>query len=293
MPFLQKARLFLKNADKTSRLYLSREDFVVAYWSRNHETHRNWGDAVNPSIIARVTGRTVVHYNDIKPFWRGSVITGIGSIVGSCHYGRQVIWGAGCKSESNKLNGGYIDVLACRGPLTRAVLQEQGVACDNLFGDPALLYPRLFPEAAAPRRSWKLGLIPHYFDQKLISPALRRQLAAENICVIDICGGIAETVQAVTACEAIASSSLHGIILADAYGIPSRWMKLSGKVGPDFKFIDYFRGAGRAEEDAVSVTDISNAGKLVAECRPHHLRVDLDAIEARLREKFKSQAGSK
>ena len=42
-------------------------------------------------------------------------------------------------------------------------------------------------------------------------------------------------------CEAIISSALHGLIAADSFFFPNRWIKLSDNLmGGDFKFNDYY-----------------------------------------------------
>ena len=50
------------------------------------------------------------------------------------------------------------------------------------------------------------------------------------------------------ACEVIVSSSLHGLIIADAYGIPTVWAKFGNDInGNDFKFYDYYWSLGMSD----------------------------------------------
>ena len=59
--------------------------------------------------------------------------------------------------------------------------------------------------------------------------------------VIDMGSSDVEAViRQVLACDRIAATSLHGLVLADAYGIPSAWIASESPNGLEFKFYDYF-----------------------------------------------------
>ncbi len=55
-----------------------------------------------------------------------------------------------------------------------------------------------------------------------------------------------DIIDKINQCENIMSSSLHGLILADAYQIPSLRFRFKKNdiVGGDFKFDDYYSGVG-------------------------------------------------
>lgn len=50
-----------------------------------------------------------------------------------------------------------------------------------------------------------------------------------------------EFVSKVIQCNFILSSALHGLICADAFSIPNKWLVISGNVeGREYKFKDYY-----------------------------------------------------
>jgi pyruvyltransferase len=87
--------------------------------------------------------------------------------------------------------------------------------------------------------------------------------AEPEVRVISIRSGIEEFVDQIVGCELVVSSSLHGLIAAEAYGIPAVWIELSDRVlGAGFKFHDYFLGSGRVVEGPIRVGKTTTIGEL-------------------------------
>ena len=65
---------------------------------------------------------------------------------------------------------------------------------------------------------------------------------SNSILLIDLMtNDVDKTTDEILKCRKIVSSSLHGIIVAHAYGIPAVWQKFSGNIfGDDIKYQDYF-----------------------------------------------------
>jgi pyruvyltransferase len=169
---------------------------------------------------------------------------GIGSIV---HWSDEhsVLWGCGLLAAHLDVRA-PAEVLAVRGTLTRDVLTARGIACGDLLGDAGLLLPELIAPAA--ERVHPVGLVPHYVDGESEFVARCR---ADGVPVVDVRGTPEAYVGQLTSCERIVSSSLHGIVLAHAYGIDAVWVKISDRVlGDGFKFRDYYSSLGAGAGDA-------------------------------------------
>jgi len=216
-------------------------DKVVFLDCRPHQ--RNFGDAFNLWLVTELSGRKVIRIQ--SEYFNGEHMMAAGSILDHAREAT-LVWGSGLISSEIHFHEELNNVRAVRGRLTQKRLLDKGIPCPSVFGDPALLVPRLYqPQCHPEERKFKIGIIPHYVDKShaWLQPFLKQS----DIQIIDIQQeSIFRFIDDVCSCEIILSSSLHGLIIADAYGIPNVWIKLSDKViGGDFKFMDYYSISSR------------------------------------------------
>ena len=203
----------------------------------------NWGDVISPFLFERISGRKprLIRITRGRPKRGSLVLLMVGSVIKSADE-KSIVWGSGYISAKERFRRKPREVRAVRGPLTRELLLSQGVECPEVYGDTALLFSKYYrPEVSA---RYRLGIVPHFRDKG--NPWLEKMAAQPGVRIVDITSGLFEVPDQVCSCERIASSSLHGMICADAYGIPSTWVKLSEKLkGGEFKFRDYLSSIGR------------------------------------------------
>lgn len=191
---------------------------------------RNFGDALNPWLYQKITGRKAQRVN---AKYGQKHYMAIGSVLNNSN-NNTIAWGTGLAWNKNEVHP-KADIRAVRGPLTRDIAIRNGCNCPEIYGDPALLLPRFYnPDI---EKTYKMGIIPHIIDKELLS----KYKWDDNCTLIDLGGPIETVINSVLKCETVISSSLHGLILADAYGIPSKWVEFSDRVlGDNTKFFDHF-----------------------------------------------------
>jgi len=200
----------------------------------------NFGDLLGPIIVAKLLADKQLHQSAVSG---GRTLFTVGSVL---HFAKDndVVWGSGRngKIPADRHLFTKLDVRATRGPMTRGFLREYGIEVPLIYGDPALLLPVLFPELherIAKRRPHIF--IPNYNDINLIKTKVPIISPNQNPWkVIDI---IRES-------EFVSASSLHGIILAEALGVPCR--VVLSRTENTFKYLDYFLGTGRQHIDFAS-----------------------------------------
>jgi len=220
---------------------------MKVYWQQEN----NVGDKLTPFILKRV-------FNIDCEFSKGKgKLLAIGSILSHAEDG-DYIWGSGLISPKHLPKSQNLNILALRGPLTRKHLENYGVEIENkiVYGDPALLLRLIYsPEKL---EKTKEGIVPHYTDLKWAKKAFKKRVERGEVKIIDPRLPIEEFINELVSCEYIFSSSLHGLIIADAYNIPNERVIFGNKlIGGDFKFNDY-----EASKDYINLNDLIESFKI-------------------------------
>jgi len=226
---------------------VSRHSIKVFRWRSNAFKVGNFGDEITIPLIERLWGMQVVptsvHTADI---------IGAGSILDMLSRPRALrwtpkwllnrlpdlhVWGSGfllADSEAYWLRP--LKVHSVRGRLSAARLP----GFRGPVGDPGILADRLLDKL--PPQDTEVVFVPHYVDERLVaSLELPRfwKVAHTDAAVLDV-------VTAIAASEIVVSSSLHGLIVADALGKPAIWARSANGLhtGSDYKFYDHASARG-------------------------------------------------
>jgi pyruvyltransferase len=214
------------------------EGLPLFYWKEGPFV--NFGDYISLKLVERIVGRSLAFYQKRTPNCKKKLLAS-----GSIFYfalNDDVVWGSGINGkrlEKKDYLFSALDIRAVRGPLTRQYLKKTfNLDAPEIYGDPALLFPYFFPEfqkSANPQ--YEYIVIPHYLEQNLFSKDVYENIVFPTEPWDEIIRKILDS-------KFVISSSLHGVILAEAYGIPARLLRVSEKE-PIFKYIDYYMGTNR------------------------------------------------
>lgn len=186
----------------------------------------NFGDALTPWLLTQM---------GVVPKLASSEdaqLVGVGSILELLQPGfRGHVWGSGLLL-GDPVDLPYAQWGAVRGALT---MRAQGLS-DVATGDPGLLVSRFLPKVQV---SHQVGVVPHHAHKE---GDFWKKFVAEHpgVKVIDPVGQPTDVIREIASCEAILTTSLHGLITADSYGIPALWLDIVDELpGGRFKFLDY------------------------------------------------------
>jgi pyruvyltransferase len=209
------------------------------YWWEPKDNTVNVGDYLSKVIVSKILSLKDLDLVDKKD--KSKRVFAIGSVL---HFANtsETVWGSGVnwKVDLSKHQFSDLDVRAVRGPLTRDYLMTRGISVPEIFGDPALLAPLFLPAdllCPSEQASIPYVVIPHLHESPEKFSGYRDRLLLPTSKPATF---ISELLKA----RMVVSSSLHGIILAEAYGIPAIYLDVGNgeSIG---KYDDYYLGTGR------------------------------------------------
>ncbi len=240
----------------------------------------NIGDALSPVMVALLSSldvrRVPSKANSLRMACVGTI--GHGFAGGEVHF-----WGTGSSRWNNPSApaeewkrfeippGSKFVVSATRGPVSESLLTGREEGSVGVYGDPVWLLPRFYNPAI--EKKWKIGVIVHLSElsdrevEAHVRPELVRyhipEALRDHIRIINTVSsigiqGMREKIDEILACERIVSTSLHGLVFAESYGIPCLPFPSNGPEGLgqrdlrdedlplDLRIVDLYRGLNRS-----------------------------------------------
>ena len=204
-------------------------NLIHVHWDRGLN---NFGDCLAP-VILKHYGFTPV-YSQLKD--SDIILTGtILQLVPKQYCG--IIFGTG--ADDVKLDFPNANILGLRGHLTLKNLQFSPQHI--ILGDPGLIMNLVFPQHI--RRRFELGIVPHFVDKYHCIVNEWKARFGKDCVVIDIQQKPRKVIRQIKSCKFIISSSLHGLIISDAFNIPNARFVIRETMPThffDYKFDDYY-----------------------------------------------------
>lgn len=256
-----------------------REFALPLAWAASTDSRidTNLGDALSAIVVQAISGRRLRHIHFDEPRER---LVAVGTIGQWQRRGKVHLWGTGVDPFRNAISSPIAQYLrppntefyvhAVRGPLSAAALRSAGIDVPAVFGDPVMLMPRIF--AKQPSCTAELGVVVHIseLENHSATAAVRRDYIrynipaalADSIRIINTytspsLASLRRKVAEITSCRRVLSTSLHGLVIAEAYGIPCAWFAPfaaehrsydignSHSVPVDPRVRDFYSGVGR------------------------------------------------
>lgn len=249
-------------------------------------TYGNFGDELSKFIIEQLTNHEKYDlvYNDKSAEIQ---IVGIGSMMhtisqdGTIVYGTGTLYSVAYANLNSSLKS--LKVAATRGPKTweflksRMAPNQQNLHIDVLksrtyehedqmqthpemiYGDPGLLIAKFYQPKKFPKLANKYCLIPHYVHFDLYKKTYNSGENAQKWNLVDVTDPWWHVADQIFSCKGTVSSSLHGLILSDAYDKPNLMLDPEGHslTAGQWKFEDYFLSQGRKTEFVTKPEDAS------------------------------------
>ncbi len=240
------------------------------------QPYANLGDALSPIIVSTLSHLPISRRNFDSQRPR---LCAVGTIAHGQKNGSVHVWGTGMDRTINPAKAGAayskpentdFTIHATRGPFTADVFRREGLVAPDVYGDPVWFLPKLFPRPQTPPR-YELGVILHLTELDAYTSTASARAVFERYRIPEALGDAVRLISPITDrslgamevrlseildCKRIASTSLHGLVIAETYGLPCIWFAPfpgGGRVANladdeckvDHRMRDFYAGVGK------------------------------------------------
>ncbi|MBE5958147.1 MAG: polysaccharide pyruvyl transferase family protein [Lachnospiraceae bacterium] len=209
----------------------------LEYWNRTE----NIGDSISPLICNWLLNKKNLTLDSKTKSTKHLLAVGSILVTGR-HYFDATVWGSGIlylnhiRSLSLQKYFRKLDVRVVRGPISAKILSFCGYKCPEIYGDPGVLMPLIYPKTAN-RNSDTISVIRHLKSVHLKTP--------DSLNFIDTrTSDYKAFIDQICESKMVISSSLHGIILAESYGVPAIFLQEEMEDSL-LKFYDWYYSTNR------------------------------------------------
>ncbi|RVK62329.1 polysaccharide pyruvyl transferase family protein [Sinorhizobium meliloti] len=245
-------------------------------WTTGTHPDCNLGDALSAVIVSAISHLPVTRAGFGLKSER---LAAVGTIGHAFHLGKVHLWGTGfdmSRDWTGALEGYKVPretelvAHAVRGRRTAAALRERGIDVPEAYGDPVWFLPKVFPATVA--KEYELGVVVHIselteptaaslvrstIERYKIAPEFAGRIRIINTYTPASVPGLRLKLNELLSCRRILSTSLHGLVIAEAYGIPCAWfathqgnsgrLPIDGEQAIDHRLKDFYSGANRSD----------------------------------------------
>jgi len=219
---------------------------VPLAWAATTPTnpYPNLGDALSALMVSVVAGLPVSRKGFDANVER---LVAVGTIAQNQKNGHVHLWGTGLDAERNAFDPALghfalppetaFTVHAMRGRRGAEVLRRCGLTVPDAYGDPVSFLPRIMGQRPVVQ-THELGVVLHITELTDVTPAalplpslIRYSIPPELAGAVRIIHtktdntteAMLACVDAMRSCKRIASTSFHGLVIAESFGIPNVW----------------------------------------------------------------------
>ncbi len=205
---------------------------------------KNIGDQLSPVIFDYMINKNGI--DSQKEVKKTKHLLALGSLIAIGEFDATV-WGTGLLTSASigsiykKRLFRKMDIRAVRGPITRSALISAGYSVPDIYGDPGCLMPLIYDNKV--EKKYDASIVLHLNENS------KNFMNFGGLHYISLATkDYKYFIDEIRASKKIISSSLHGIILAEAYGVPAIFLNTKGAVDDMLiKYLDWYYSTDRYE----------------------------------------------